>query len=428
MKKKILAIIFLFISIFFFCVSPFEAFALTQEEVVDQFIEISSLISSIQEQVEQLLIELQELLPSSSFLTLGDFLKELFEENEIFLTKEEFLGEVEYPYLALAKILNLIPDSYQYDKKITQIEGEQISSKFALLKDKIRLDGLYGKIDLHEHYWYGGNMEEFLKAAGSLGISKIVFLPTGLSPNNQGYKINQKVLVEYYKEKYPEKIVPLCSIDESDSLAAIIFEECLKAGGEGLKLIGGHPKFYDEPLNSENMYKVYQVASDYQVPVLIHASIINLPELKEQLDQIFTDFPDVTFIHAHYCSTIMKGINLDQCAELLDDHPNVYFDLSMGGGIKRYHKYFREDLNKVKDFILTYQDRVFFGSDIILNSVSYKDFNWLYDRLSCDINLHQEEEYTCAFGEKDLTHQGFNFKKEVLQKLYFENPKKILGF
>ena len=43
-----------------------------------------------------------------------------------------------------------------------------------------------------------------------------------------------------------------------------------------LILIENHPDFYDEPLNSENMYKVYQIADEYDIPVLLHGSIINI--------------------------------------------------------------------------------------------------------------------------------------------------------
>jgi len=328
----------------------------------------------------------------------------------------------------MAKILNLIPSSYQSDQRITQRTAEQISEQLLSIKDKILLDGLYEKIDMHEHYRDGGNVEEFLKAAGSLGISKIVFVPTGSPPDNQGYQDHQESLIKRIKKQYPEKIIAFCTIDEADPEAAEIFEQCLKDGADGLKLIGGHPQFYDEPLNSENMYKVYQKADEYKVPILLHGSIINIPELKDQLDQVYSDFPEVTFIQAHYCSTIMKGINLNLCAELLDKHPNLYIDLSMGGGIERYQRYFRQDLGKVKDFILTYQDRILFGSDIILSRSTSKDFDWLYQRLKVDLDLHQQKEYTSAFGEKDILHQGFNLDKEVLRKLYYENPKKVLNF
>ena len=125
-------------------------------------------------------------LPGCTFAHLGDYLKDLFESHEIILDKDDFLGPVEDPYLTFAKILNLIPSSHQSDQKINQKTAEEISKQFLSIKDKILLDGLHGKIDMHEHYRDGGDIEEFLKAAGCLGISKIVFVPTGMSPDNQG--------------------------------------------------------------------------------------------------------------------------------------------------------------------------------------------------------------------------------------------------
>lgn len=359
---------------------------------------------------------------------LGVYLKDLLESQEIVLDKDDFLEPVEDPYLAFAKMLNLVPSSHQSEQTITQKTARQISEQLLSIKDKLLLDGLYGKIDMHEHYRDGGDVETFLKAAGCLGISKVLFVPTGLGPDNEGYKTHQASLIKRIKKQYPEKIIAFCTIDEADPEAAEVFEQALQAGAEGLKLIGGHPSFYDEPMNSENMYKVYQKAAEYKVPVLLHGSIINIPELKDQLDQVYSDFPEVTFIHAHYCSTIMSGINLDQCAELLDKHPNLYIDLSMGGGIERYHRYFRQDLAQVKDFVLAYQDRILFGSDIILDRSAYKDFDWLHQRIKCDIDLHEQKEYTPTFGEEGILHQGFNLDKDVLRKLYYENPRKVLNF
>jgi predicted TIM-barrel fold metal-dependent hydrolase len=394
------------------------------EELTEKLIEISLAVTNLSKEIENYLNTFSPLYPQA----LGDYLKNLFEDNQIYLSEDDFFEKTQYPYLDFAKILNLVPYSSTSSQKISQREAEKISKKFFKIKDKIILDGFYGKIDMHEHYRTGGDLESFLEAAGSLGISKIVFLPTGLGPDNRGYKTHQNFLVKYVAKLYPERIIPFCTVDEADPKAWEILEECLKAGGRGLKLLGGHPNFYDEPLNSENMYKVYEVAKKYQVPVLIHGSIINIPQIKKELNQVFSDFPEITFIHAHYCSTIFKGINLDQCSELLDNHPNLYIDLSMGGGIKRYHRYFREDLKKVKDFILKYQERILFGSDIILDKSGWKDPTWLYQRMKCDIDLHQKAKYSCPFGEKDKIHQGFNLSRDVLRKLYFDNPKKVLGF
>jgi len=360
------------------------------------------------------------------YLHLGSYLQDLFTSKGITPKSDDFFEPVEDPYLAFAKTLNLVPSSAQSNDRISQRKAGQISDQFLAVKDKLYLDGLYGKIDMHEHYRLGGSIDLFLKAASCFGISKVVFVPTGSPPDNKYYKIHWTFLMAAAK-RYPDKIIPFCTIDEADPDAAELVEQYILEGAKGIKLIGGHPDFYDEPLNSENMYKVYEKAAQYGVPVLLHGSIINIPELKDQLDQVYGDFPDVTFIHAHYGSTIMSGVDLHLIAELLDKHPNLYIDLSMGGGIARYHRYLKEDLETIRDFVIKYQDRILFGSDIILR-LAINDFDFLYDRIKCDIDLHEKAEYTCRFGESDWVHQGFNLDKEILRKLYYENPKRVLGF
>ena len=358
---------------------------------------------------------------------LGEFLEEVFTENDVVIDRGDFFEPVDDPYLAYAKILHIIPYSYTSDQEITEKEAGEISEQFLEVKDKLLLDGLYGKIDMHEHYRTGGDIDIFMKAAGCFGISKVLFVPTSSGPDNAGYEKYWESLIKKTLEDYPDQVIPYCTIDEADPKAAELVEQYIQAGAKGLKLIGGHPDFYDEPYDSPNMYKVYEVVDKYDVPVLLHGSIINIPELEDQLDRVYGDFPGVTFVHAHYCSTIMSGINLDKCAALLDKHPNLYFDLSMGGGIARYHKYLQRDLQKIKDFVIKYQDRILFGSDIILRSKT-NDFDFLYERIKCDIYLHEKEDYTCEYGESDWDHKGFNLDDDVLRKLYYENPRKVLGF
>ncbi len=357
--------------------------------------------------------------------SLGEYLKDLFVTSGITLSEDDFLEPVDDPYVAFAKILNLIPGSSQSGERMNQRKARLISKQFLPIKDELHLDGLYGKIDMHEHYRVGGDIQLFLKAASSFGISKVLFVPTDYSPDNKDYETHWTFLIAAAK-LWPDRIIPFCTIDEADPRAAELVEQYILEGAKGIKLIGGHPSFYDEPLNSENMYRVYEKAAQYGVPILLHGSIINIRELKDQLDQVYGDFPEVTFVHAHYGSTIMAGIDLDQIAELLDKHANLYIDLSMGGGIARYHRYLRQDLETIKDFVVKYQDRILFGSDIILRPAR-NDFDWLYERIRCDIDLHEKAEYTCEFGQSDWVHQGFNLDKEILRKLYYENPKKVLG-
>jgi hypothetical protein len=57
----------------------------------------------------------------------------------------------------------------------------------------------------------------------------------------------------------------------------------------------------------------------------------------------------------------LKNPQLELCAETLDKFPNVYIDISMGGGLKRYMRYFDENPELWRNFILKYQDRIFWA-------------------------------------------------------------------
>jgi len=118
------------------------------KKITDKLINASLLLAGLLKKVESLLNSRSVLYHQN----LGDYLKSLFEENKILVSKSDFLEDVEDPYFSFAKILNLIPYSYKKSQQITEREVKIISDKFLSIKDKILLDGLYGKIDMHEHY------------------------------------------------------------------------------------------------------------------------------------------------------------------------------------------------------------------------------------------------------------------------------------
>jgi predicted TIM-barrel fold metal-dependent hydrolase len=115
------------------------------------------------------------------------------------------------------------------------------------------------------------------------------------------------------------------------------------------------------------MYKVYQVVRKHQLPVLIHASLSKHPKQRQELERILRDFPDLTIVAAHYAKTAPK---LEKAQELLDRYPNLFTDISMGGGLSRYQKEICLEPKKFRDFIIRNQDRILWGTDIILETIS----------------------------------------------------------
>lgn len=298
---------------------------------------------------------------------------------------------------------------------------------------KISRPKFSGMFDMHEHFRAGGDMDLYLRVAKELGVEKAVFVPTGMGPDNKGYKSHMAALLEEQK-KHPDRVIAFCTVDEADPEAPKIFEQCIKDGGKGLKLLVGHPEFYDTAIDAPVMKELFEVARKYDVPVLVHISIITTPKMKPEFMNLLDEFPDVRVQYAHYCSTVYNGVNLEQCAEFLDKYPNLYLDLSMGGGIQRYFKYMTqsaEDLKEIRDFIITYQDRIFYGTDMIVAAGKSPTRNpdWVRGRMMCDFSLHQERWYRCPTvnkGEYALL-PGLELPNEVLEKMYVKNPKKFLN-
>lgn len=276
------------------------------------------------------------------------------------------------------------------------------------------------KISAHEHYRSGASIELYLKVAQDMGIEKAVFVPTGMGPDNRGYERHMAELLQVQK-KYPHQVVAFATLDEEDPNAAQVLEEAIRAGARGLKSIGGHPHFYDEPLDSPNLYRVYEVLRKHGLPLLIHASLGKFPKQRRELERVLKDFPDLTVVAAHYAKT---APHLEQGQELLDRYPNLFVDISMGGGLPRYQKEICLESKKFRDFIIRNQDRILWGTDIILTRKSQEDF--LRRRITTDFHIFERAFYADDHLAPNQVHAGFKLPREVLEKIYHTNPKRVL--
>jgi len=279
----------------------------------------------------------------------------------------------------------------------------------------------FHRISTHEHYRAGASIEVYLRVARELGIEKTIFVPTGLGPDNRGYRENMAELLEVQR-RHPDRVVAFATIDEADPNAAAVLEAAVAGGARGLKLIGGHPHFYDEPLDSANMYRVYQVVQRHRLPILVHASLSKIPEQRAQLERVLDDFPDVTVIAAHYAE---EAPHLEVADELFAAHPNLLMDLSMGGGLKRYENMMEADAGAFRDFILRHQDRLLWGSDVILTRDTTEAF--LRRRIAKDFAILEQPFYVDDDLAPGRVRPGLHLPADVLEKVYLDNPRRLLG-
>lgn len=131
-------------------------------------------------------------------------------------------------------------------------------------------------------------------------------------------------------------------------------ERCVQElGCRGLKLLPSYQNWH--PLDAR-MYRVYAAAQEMHLPVLFHTGSSVFPGTRLRyadplwLDDIATDFPDLTIIQAHSG----RGFWYDRAFFLAKLHDNIYMEIS-GLPPRRLLTYFPEFERNA--------DKIIFGSD-----------------------------------------------------------------
>ncbi|MFI4991205.1 MAG: amidohydrolase family protein [Solirubrobacterales bacterium] len=115
-----------------------------------------------------------------------------------------------------------------------------------------------------------------------------------------------------------ERLVPFCRLDPAEDPVDEA-ERCLAVGARGIKL---HPRAQAFQFDGQEMDRVFALAEEASVPILIHAGR-GLPPLAEGLAELALCHPGAPLILAH-------GAICDQgiLTTRLADHPAVLYDIS----------------------------------------------------------------------------------------------------
>jgi predicted TIM-barrel fold metal-dependent hydrolase len=222
-------------------------------------------------------------------------------------------------------------------------------------------------------------------------------------------------------------------------------------GAQGLKIwkpLGLHVRDQNDKLvdvDDERLIPIWETAGELKLPVLVHvadpvAFFDPLDETNERWEEIgehpdwaFTSPPFPPFLHIlngfrnlvrrHPGTTFIGahvgcyGENLGWVAQMLDDCPNYYIDISARLGELGRQPY------TARKFFIQYQDRILFGSDMSPDLDAYR----LYYRF-----LESDDEYF-NYNTSEVPLQGrwyicgLYLPDDVLKKIYGDNAKKVLG-
>ncbi|HGY54189.1 MAG TPA: amidohydrolase [Caldithrix abyssi] len=310
----------------------------------------------------------------------------------------------------------------------------------------------YPVIDMHSHEYAQSPAEvkRWVKTMDEAGIEKTIILSYAT-----GSRFDS--IYQAYAGRYPERFEVWCGFDYTgydqpgfgpDAVAELV--RCFEKGATGVGELGDKGKglFYSKPgppawgmhLDDPRMDPLLEKCAELNMPVNIHVAepkwmyepmdstndglmnaytwrvdvkpgVVDHEGMIAVLERALKRHPQTTFIACHFANC---SYDLNKLGRLLDKYPNLYADIAARyaetAPIPRF----------VKKFIETYQDRLFYGTDMGLGKKMYQVTFRILE--SADEHFYEIE----LFGYHWPLY-GLGLSDTVLKKLYRQNALKILS-
>ncbi|MCK5239270.1 MAG: amidohydrolase family protein [Candidatus Thorarchaeota archaeon] len=296
--------------------------------------------------------------------------------------------------------------------------------------------------DAHSHIGNIEDIDKLVEIGNSLGITTRI----GIVHTKEGF--------EAAREHYPEGIVfakYLSLGDIAQYNIQPIIDEISKLKDEGYSLaktwFGPRWRDYYESvpggfrLDDVRLEPIFQTLEDEDVPIITHVAdpdtyyASHYQDSKKygfkddhlkQLENVLVRHPRVKFQIPHFGSQ-PEIHRLSNLSRWLDTFPNVYIDTASSRWMARE---LSKDTKKSRDFMMRYQDRVLFGTDVSSNETSRINYNGRVkaQRILWDTDVKNTP---LPFTDPDTKDSGGTFINgldlplTVLRKLYWANGNRI---
>ena len=348
---------------------------------------------------------------------------------------------------------------------------EEQRTTYLVRDEHIPIRAMFPVVDAHNHLWgRWDTVDEVVRVMDRTGVVCYCDLTTNMSIDwgGGGYEFSPADINDFFEHcvgRHPKRFYGFTTatfnapVDEPLFTHAADFvertvsvlREHVGRGARGLKVLKELGLRYRDGdgrlimIDDERLAPVWREAAGLGVPVLVHHSdpagffdpvtpdnehydsLEKYPswsfadpafprkaELLAHRDALLRRHPDTTFLLPHVANA---AEDLGYVADLLDACPNAYIDISA-----RLDELGRQPYT-ARDFLVRYQDRVCFGTDMPASEEVYRCyFRFLETRDEWFI----PPDYDGTFGRYRWHICGLGLPPEVLEKIYCGNAVRII--
>jgi len=242
----------------------------------------------------------------------------------------------------------------------------QVAGAFTVVHSLQSQDTLEPILDLHQHTPYNNRPRDLVLAhQDQHRVKTTVMLP------GEGWMLkiiggNRECAA--FQAANSDRYVRFASADPAESRTVDVLRGNIQRGALGI----GEMK-YHVAVDSPEMHRVYKLAEEMQVPVLLHFEYETYNTGYERFEKVLKAYPKVNFIGHAQTWWGNVSADLDQLDlypkgpvkpggltdKLLGDHANLYADLSAGSGLNAITR----DQEFYRGFIARHSPKLLWGSD-----------------------------------------------------------------
>jgi predicted TIM-barrel fold metal-dependent hydrolase len=283
-------------------------------------------------------------------------------------------------------------------------------------------EALNGIVDVHEHIVLPrSRTKSLVDVMDRHGIATMFLLdsPDVTFDSDAGFKGYDETVTRQLamKRQYPDRFRVFYTYPSYDADGPRKARSLIDSGVDGLKFYNGLPLLRDQlgPIDSPAMYAAYALASERNLPVIIHVEALQ-PIQRRELERALGDFPKATFVCPHLCGVQSR---LEILAALLEAHPNLFTDAAPW---HRVGAFAAEAPQKFRAFYIAHSDRIMFASDSVYQDRlgANPDFG---EVLGCERNL-LETKYFASFRSGEVM-AGLYLPRAVLEDIYFKTAGRV---
>jgi len=177
-----------------------------------------------------------------------------------------------------------------------------------------------------------------------------------------------------------------------------------------------------EQMTDTGNYRYYKANPRYHM--YLHPEAPSYEDQINARDNLLRNHPRMDFIAAHLASLEWS---VDEIAKRLEMFPNLKIDMSARMAHLQYQSI--RDFEKIRDFMVKYQDRIIYGTDITISKDEQSPesrMKALTDRwVSNWIYLATDSVQKIRNIEGDV--KGLNLPKSIIDKIYYDNAIRYFG-